>query len=82
MPQAIVRETGISRTAVRKWMRLRELQPRNRMAPRPGMPGVLPGVCAVARRWTEGVRRRFQRGTNDFFTTQHEGRGPRPASER
>jgi len=37
--QAIMTETGIGRASVRKWLRLRELPTRNRMAPQPGMPG-------------------------------------------
>jgi hypothetical protein len=36
--QAIINETGIGRASVRKWLRLRELPTRNRMAPQPGMP--------------------------------------------
>jgi transposase len=36
---AIMRETGIGRTFVRTWIRLRELPFRNRMARRAGMPG-------------------------------------------
>jgi transposase len=36
--QAIMRETGIGRAYVRKWIHLTELPTRNRMAPRPGMP--------------------------------------------
>jgi hypothetical protein len=51
---AIMRETGISRKLVLMWIRLRELPPRNRMAPRPGMPAFYREY--LWQRWTEGCQ--------------------------
>ena len=52
--QAIMRQTGIGRSSVRKWMRLSELPTRNRMAPRPGMPDFYREY--LQRRWAEGCQ--------------------------
>lgn len=52
--QAIMRETGIGRASVRKWIRLSELPTRNRMAPRPGMPDFYREY--LRRRWAEGCQ--------------------------
>lgn len=52
--QAIIRETAIGRGSVRKWMRVSELPPRKRMAPRPGMPDFYREY--LRRRWTEGCQ--------------------------
>ena len=52
--QAIMRETGISRGTLRKWLRASELPPRKRMAPRPGMPDFYREH--LRRRWTEGCQ--------------------------
>ena len=52
--QAIMRQTGIGRSSVRKWIRLTELPTRNRMAPRPGMPDFYREY--LQRRWTEGCQ--------------------------
>jgi transposase len=48
---AIIRDTGIGRASVRKWIRLNELPTRNRMAPRPGMPEFYREH--LQRRWAE-----------------------------
>lgn len=52
--QAIIRETGIGRASVRKWMSVSELLPRKRMAPRPGMPAFYHDY--LQQRWTAGCR--------------------------
>ncbi|MEP7308515.1 MAG: transposase [Acidobacteriota bacterium] len=52
--QAIMRETGISRGPLRKWLPASELPPRKRMAPRPGMPDFYEEQ--LRRRWTEGCQ--------------------------
>jgi len=52
--QAIMRETGISRGSLRKWLPASELPPRKRMAPRPGMPDFYEEH--LRRRWTEGCQ--------------------------
>ena len=49
---AIMRETGLGRAYVRKWVYLSELPTRNRMAPRPGMPDFY--RAHLQRRWAEG----------------------------
>ncbi|MEO7272538.1 MAG: transposase [Vicinamibacterales bacterium] len=49
---AIMRETGIGRASVHKWVRLRDLPTRNQMAPRPGMPEAFRDY--LLHRWTEG----------------------------
>jgi transposase len=51
---AIMRETGLGRAYVRKWVYLSELPPRNRMAPRSGMPDFY--LAYLRRRWTEGCQ--------------------------
>jgi hypothetical protein len=50
--QAIMRETGLGRAYVRKWIHLSELPTRNRMAPRPGIPDFFQEY--LRRRWTKG----------------------------
>ncbi|MEP7303887.1 MAG: ISL3 family transposase [Acidobacteriota bacterium] len=52
--QAIMRETGIGRASVRKWIHLGEAPTRNRMAPQPGMPEYYREY--LQRRWTEGCQ--------------------------
>jgi hypothetical protein len=52
--QAIIRETGIGRASVRKWMRFDELPTRHRMAPRVGMPDFYREY--LWGRWTAGCQ--------------------------
>ncbi|MEP7307671.1 MAG: transposase, partial [Acidobacteriota bacterium] len=52
--QAIMRETGIGRCYVTKWIRLEELPERNRMEPRVGMPEFYRAY--LMRRWAEGCQ--------------------------
>ena len=49
---AIIRETRVGRASVRKWLRLPALPPRQRMAPRPGMPAFYESY--LAQRWRDG----------------------------
>jgi Transposase len=52
--QAIMRETGLGRAYVRKWVHLSELPTRNRMAPRAGMPEFYREY--LRGRWTAGCQ--------------------------
>jgi hypothetical protein len=52
--QAIMRETGIGRTYVTKWLRLNDLPDRNQMEPRIGMPAFY--RAHLHRRWGEGCQ--------------------------
>jgi hypothetical protein len=52
--QAIMRETGLGRAYVRKWVHLSELPTRNRMAPRAGMPEFYREY--LRERWTAGYQ--------------------------
>lgn len=52
--EAIMRETGIGRSSVRKWLPLTELPTRSEMAPRAGMPAFYREY--LQRRWTEGCQ--------------------------
>jgi hypothetical protein len=49
-----MRQTGLGRAFVRKWVHLTELPIRNRMAPRPGMPAFYREY--LQRRWAEGCQ--------------------------
>jgi hypothetical protein len=50
----IVRQTGVCRHRVDKWIRLRELPERSRMAPKSAMPGFY--YEYLAKRWAEGCQ--------------------------
>jgi transposase len=52
--QAIMRETGLGRCYVSKWIRLDDLPNRNRMEPRVGMPEFYRAY--LMRRWAEGCQ--------------------------
>jgi transposase len=52
--QAIMRETGLGRCYVSKWIRLDDLPERNRMEPRVGMPEFYRAY--LMRRWAEGCQ--------------------------
>jgi transposase len=52
--QAIMRETGIGRASVRKWIRLGDAPSRGRMTPQPGMPAFYRDY--LQRRWTDGCQ--------------------------
>jgi FAD/FMN-containing dehydrogenase len=52
--QAIMRETGIGRNYVTKWLRLNDLPERNQMERRVGMPAFYPAY--LHRRWGEGCQ--------------------------
>jgi hypothetical protein len=52
--QAIMRETGLGRCYVSKWIRLDDLPDRNRMEPRVGMPEFYRAY--LLRRWAEGCQ--------------------------
>ncbi len=60
----IVRETGISRKRVDKWLRLAELPERNKMEPKMNSPAFFRDY--LARRWATGCHRLYQRVADDL----------------